>query len=106
MDHLRLFAPLYGYKHSGIYVNGLLTTLSSSHRHKRIRELSGGMRRRASLIIALLGCRHILCLDEFTTGLSVNIKRAVWQSVLAVITDMQLSVILTSHDMHELEFFA
>lgn len=106
MDHLRLFAPLYGYKHSGIYVNGLLTTLSLfAHRHKRIRELSGGMRRRASLIIALLGCRHILCLDEFTTGLSVNIKRAVWQSVLAVITDMQLSVILTSHDMHELEFF-
>ncbi|EFO63713.1 ABC transporter, ATP-binding protein [Giardia lamblia P15] len=106
MDHLRLFAPLYGYKHSGMYVNGLLTTLSLfAHRHKRIRELSGGMRRRASLIIALLGCRHILCLDEFTTGLSINIKRAVWQSVLAVITDMQLSVILTSHDMHELEFF-
>lgn len=106
MDHIRLFAPLYGHKHYGIYVNGLLTTLSLfAHRHKRIRELSGGMRRRVSLIMALLGCRHILCLDEFTTGLSINIKRAVWQSVLAVINDMRLSVILTSHDMHELEFF-
>lgn len=106
MDHIQIFAPLYGYSHRGMYVNGLLTTLSLfAHRHKRIRELSGGMRRRVSLIIALLGCRHILCLDEFTTGLSINIKRAVWQSVLAVITDMKLSVILTSHDMRELEFF-
>ncbi|TNJ27106.1 ABC transporter, ATP-binding protein [Giardia muris] len=106
LDHVRLFAPLHGYDYRGVYVSGLLTSLTLfPHRTKRIKELSGGMRRRTSLLLALLGCRHILCLDEFTTGLSVNLKRSIWHSVLSVINVLRLSVIITSHDMRELEFF-
>lgn len=106
LDHVRLLAPLHGYDYRGVYVSSLLTSLTLfPHRNKRIKELSGGMRRRTSLLLALLGCRHILCLDEFTTGLSVNLKRSIWHSVLSVINVLRLSVIITSHDMRELEFF-
>ena len=42
---------------------------SDEHRNKKMRQLSGGMKRRAGLIQALLGEPEFLIVDEPTTGL-------------------------------------
>ena len=44
-----------------------------------VRELSGGMKRRLSLGISLVGNPSIVFLDEPTTGLDPENKRQIWE---------------------------
>jgi ABC-2 type transport system ATP-binding protein len=74
--------------------------------HTAPRELSLGQRMRADLGLALLHEPEILFLDEPTLGLDVLAKR----NILACIKDLNreraLTVLVTSHDMAELEQLA
>ncbi|GIQ83499.1 ABC transporter A, ABCA [Kipferlia bialata] len=86
-------------------VEGLLSlTMLTTHRYKRSGELSGGMRRRLSLCMAILGTstHGVLLTDEPTTGLDPLTKRSVWSAILN--TDSTL--LLNTHDMGEAETLA
>jgi ABC-2 type transport system ATP-binding protein len=45
------------------------------HRDKKVKELSGGMKRKLSLGMALLGQPQTIILDEPTSGLDVESRR-------------------------------
>ncbi|KAL3149709.1 hypothetical protein ABBQ38_013538 [Trebouxia sp. C0009 RCD-2024] len=60
---------------------------------------SGGMRRRLSLAIALLGNPKILYLDEPTTGMDPVSRRHLWDLIASV--KKQCAVVLTTHSMEE-----
>ena len=47
----------------------------TQHQHKRVTELSGGMKRKLSLGMALIGEPKTLVLDEPTSGLDVESRR-------------------------------
>lgn len=64
-------------------------------------SLSGGMKRRLTLCLALVGNSPMLLLDEISTGLDPVSRRKVWDCVLRAKTDR--SVILTTHSMEEAE---
>jgi ABC-2 type transport system ATP-binding protein len=51
----------------------------------RVRSLSGGERRRLDLALALLGRPRVVVLDEPTTGLDPESRRAVWVIVRALV---------------------
>lgn len=70
------------------------------------RELSLGQRMRADLGLALLHQPEILFLDEPTLGLDVLAKRNVLQFVKDLNRDHQITVMVTSHDMSDLEQLA
>jgi ABC-2 type transport system ATP-binding protein len=70
------------------------------------RELSLGQRMRADLAMALLHEPEILFLDEPTLGLDVLAKRRVLDFVKELNRVRQLSVMVTSHDMSDLEQLA
>jgi ABC-2 type transport system ATP-binding protein len=70
------------------------------------RELSLGQRMRADLALALLHEPEILLLDEPTLGLDVLARRRILSFIRELNRARGVSVVVTSHDMAELEQLA
>ena len=71
-----------------------------------VRELSLGQRMRADLGLALLHEPDILFLDEPSLGLDVLAKRSILRFFKDINRERQMTVMVTSHDMAELEQLA
>ncbi|MEV0207772.1 ABC transporter ATP-binding protein [Streptomyces sp. NPDC050788] len=71
----------------------------------RVKQLSGGERRRLDLALALLGRPEVLFLDEPTTGLDAEGRRDTWELVRAL-RDGGTTVLLTTHYLEEAEGLA
>jgi ABC-2 type transport system ATP-binding protein len=66
------------------------------------RTLSGGMRRRLEIARGVLHSPHILFLDEPTTGLDPQSRRAAWEMLGELkARDGSLAIVLTTHAMDE-----
>jgi ABC-2 type transport system ATP-binding protein len=74
--------------------------------HTLARELSLGQRMRADLALVLLHEPEILLLDEPTLGLDVLARRRILSFIKDLNRERGLSVLVTSHDMAELEQLA
>ncbi|WP_330282785.1 ABC transporter ATP-binding protein [Streptomyces sp. NBC_00588] len=71
----------------------------------RVKQLSGGERRRLDLALALLGRPEVLFLDEPTTGLDAEGRRDTWELV-RTLRDGGTTVLLTTHYLEEAEGLA
>ncbi|KRO07641.1 ABC-type multidrug transport system, ATPase component [Lactiplantibacillus xiangfangensis] len=69
---------------------------------KRVAGYSGGMMRRLSLAIALMGKPDLLILDEPTVGIDPALRRQIWAE-LSRIRDEGRSILITTHVMDEAE---
>lgn len=69
---------------------------------KRTSGYSGGMNRRLSLAIALLGQPDLLILDEPTVGIDPALRRSIWAE-LGRIRDEGRAILITTHVMDEAE---
>ena len=69
--------------------------------HRPYGQLSGGQRRRCDIARALLHRPGILILDEPTTGLDPEMRRAVWDTIGAVKQKTAMTVLLSTHYMEE-----
>ena len=68
-----------------------------------VRQLSLGQRMRGEMAAAMVHCPPILFLDEPTIGLDVNAKNAVREFILELNRSRQTTVILTTHDLVDVE---
>jgi lipooligosaccharide transport system ATP-binding protein len=66
----------------------------------KIRELSGGMKRRLIIARALLNQPRLLILDEPTTGLDPQVRHLIWDK-LHQLKREGLTILLTTHYMEE-----
>ncbi|NED98588.1 ABC transporter ATP-binding protein [Phytoactinopolyspora halotolerans] len=71
----------------------------------KIRALSGGERRRLDLALALMGRPDVLFLDEPTTGLDPQSRRAAWELIRGLLDD-GTTIVLTTHYLEEAEELA
>ena len=71
-----------------------------------VRQLSLGQRMRAEIAAALLHEPRILFLDEPTIGLDAPAKLAVRDFVERLNREQGVTVLLTTHDMHDIEALA
>jgi ABC-2 type transport system ATP-binding protein len=71
----------------------------------RVKQLSGGEKRRLDLALALLGRPEVLFLDEPTTGLDAEGRRDTWELVREL-RDGGTTVLLTTHYLEEAEDLA
>ncbi len=67
-----------------------------------VQDLSGGERQRLFIVLALLPNPELVFLDEVTTSLDANARRAVWK-LLSARKRAGLAILLTSHFMDEVE---
>ncbi|MFC6176344.1 ABC transporter ATP-binding protein [Companilactobacillus huachuanensis] len=70
--------------------------------NKRVSGYSGGMKRRLSLAIAMLGDSEIFILDEPTVGIDPALRRQIW-SELHKMRDEGKTLLVTTHVMDEAE---
>ena len=74
-------------------------------RNQIARQLSGGMRRRLEIARGVLHSPRVLFLDEPTTGLDPQSRRAIWDMFGELRThEPDLAIILTTHAMEEADF--
>jgi len=70
--------------------------------NKLVKQLSGGMKQKASVVASLIHQPDILFLDEPTIGLDPTTKRVLWDLVEDLNSNGH-TIVLCSHDMYEVE---
>jgi ABC-2 type transport system ATP-binding protein len=71
----------------------------------RVRELSGGQRRRLDVALGILGNPELVFLDEPTTGFDPQARRQFWDLV-DLLNDGGTTILLTTHYLDEAERLA
>ncbi|MFD3740557.1 ABC transporter ATP-binding protein [Streptomyces sp. NPDC058629] len=71
----------------------------------RVKQLSGGEKRRLDLALALTSRPEVLFLDEPTTGLDAEGRRDTWE-LIRTLRDGGTTVVLTTHYLEEAEALA
>ena len=74
------------------------------HRDKLVKHLSGGMKRKLSLGMALVGRTQLLVLDEPTSGLDVDSRQQVWDLIHKM--KETCTVILSTQHIEEADILA
>jgi len=68
-----------------------------------VERFSGGMRRKLELAKALLHEPRLLLMDEPATGLDPAARRDLWQKLIQLRDDKDMTIVLTTHLMDEAE---
>jgi ABC-2 type transport system ATP-binding protein len=97
---------LYGKSPKPEHIEKVLKDLSLwDKKDQRLRQLSGGMKRRVLIAKALSHEPKILFLDEPTAGVDVELRRDMWM-VVDDLRKMGVTIILTTHYIEEAEAIA
>ena len=97
---------LWGKWDDPAYLEKVLRSLSLwDRRDSKLMTLSGGMKRRVLIAKALSHQPTVLFLDEPTAGVDVELRKDMWQ-VVRDLRDSGVTIILTTHYIHEAEDMA
>ncbi|HWU42399.1 MAG TPA: ABC transporter ATP-binding protein, partial [Bdellovibrio sp.] len=93
----------YGLRKNKERIDFLLHKLSLyEHRRKKVKQLSGGMKRRLMIAKALVHTPKLLLLDEPTAGVDIGLRETLWQFVQELRAE-GMSILLTTHYLQEAE---
>ena len=97
---------LYGKSPDYKYIEELLKELSLwDKKDNKLRELSGGMKRRVLIAKALSHEPKVLFLDEPTASVDVELRKDMWK-VIQKLKEKNVTIILTTHYIEEAEEIA
>ncbi len=101
---LRIQAGYYGCgSESAAWIDELLTALDlQDKRGAKMRQLSGGMKRRVLIAQALVHKPPVVVLDEPTAGVDVELRRALWKFTRRLHGEGH-TIVLTTHYLEEAE---
>ena len=103
-ESLRVFARLYNVPDREEKICSLLQTFGLLDiKTKTVRNLSTGQRTRLNLCKALINDPRLLLLDEPTSSLDPDIADKTRRFLRKIMTERELSILYTSHNMKEME---
>ena len=102
-EALRIQSGYFGIRNNDAWIDELLHNLGLSDKaNANMRQLSGGMKRRVLVGLALVHKPQVLVLDEPTAGVDVELRQTLWQFV-AKLNKQGTTVLLTTHYLEEAE---
>jgi len=100
---LQFQSGYYGLRKNRERIDFLLHKLNLyEHRHKKVKQLSGGMKRRLMIAKALVHNPKLLLLDEPTAGVDIRLRENLWDFVRELKKE-GMSILLTTHYLEEAE---
>jgi ABC-2 type transport system ATP-binding protein len=103
-ENLNFFARMYGVtdrQERKISLDKVLNLIRLSERRKdSVSELSGGMRQRVSLGVALVHSPDVLILDEPTVGLDPQLRALFWDHFTSL-SSLGITILISSHTMDD-----
>jgi ABC-2 type transport system ATP-binding protein len=103
-ETMQYYSRLFGCRN--VDIDGLIALVNLSDKAKeQYTTLSGGLKQRLGIAIALVNDPEVVFLDEPTTGLDPRARREVWDVMLGL-KQKGKTVFLTTHYMEEAELLA
>ncbi|PIY95573.1 MAG: ABC transporter ATP-binding protein [Candidatus Kerfeldbacteria bacterium CG_4_10_14_0_8_um_filter_42_10] len=106
-ENLRFHAEFYGVP-SSTYKQRSLELLQlvdlAERAKKKVRDFSGGMKRRLEIVRGMLHYPKVLFLDEPTIGLDPQTRATIWQYILKIAKQQGITLFLTTHYLNEAEY--
>ncbi len=106
-ENLVFIAEIYGFKNDKAKekaINMMEKFGLTDRKNDRAKKLSGGLKRRLSIAMALISEPKIVFLDEPTLGLDVRARRELWHIINSL--KGEVTIILTTHYLDEVEALA
>ena len=72
-------------------------------KNKVLNKMSKGQKKQAAFVLSIAAQPKLLLLDEIVDGLDAVIKRKFWDVLIKEIMDNEMTVIISSHDLKELD---
>ena len=70
---------------------------------RKVRRLSKGMQKQVAFWLGICACPKVMILDEPVDGLDPVMRKNVWKIVLQDVAERQTTVLVSSHNLRELE---
>lgn len=70
---------------------------------RNIRRLSKGMQKQVAFWLAICAKPNVLILDEPVDGLDPVMRRQIWSIIMSEVAEEQMTVLVSSHNLRELE---
>jgi ABC-2 type transport system ATP-binding protein len=106
-ENMSLMGGIYGLEKEEVKKRSeeLLEMMGLTKRAKdQVRKYSGGMKRRLSIVMALVSDPQVLFLDEPTLGLDPQARRSIWEHIAEL--KGKKTIVLTTHYLEEADALA
>jgi len=106
-EHIEFFLSIRGYnsEEAKMYATQYINAAGlEEHQNKRADDLSGGTKRKLSLLIAICGYPKQILLDEPSAGMDPSTRRMVWNIIKKTKMMNDSALIMTTHSMEEAEY--
>ncbi len=101
IEIMKFHSGYYGLVRNDDYILYILERLNLlEHKHKKVKQLSGGMKRRLMIAKALVHKPKLVLLDEPTAGVDIELRSSLWTFVKEL-KEEGVTILLTTHYLEE-----
>ena len=102
-ETLRFQSGYFGLRNNDDWIDEIMANLDlTSKAQSNMRSLSGGMKRRVLVALALVHRPPVIVLDEPTAGVDVELRQSLWQFI-SRLNQAGHTIVLTTHYLEEAE---